>query len=333
MNQISIAICDADSAYGNKLAEYLLETGNVAKAEVYTDWNSVEADLNREKRDIWLINSGILKEAESLPLKEEMVCLAEERLGAREAALPHIYKYQSANVILQEMYALLAEHPTEICLRGSRKGHTIGLLSPWYDGLSLLTGLAVAQVLAEKGKGLYINTRGYCGMKLPEMEESHNLSDVLLSLRLGSTNGGASVMSGITTVGELGIMVPVEQAVLLGEVKAQDYHRLLEIIWQELSFDYVILEIQPELADTGRIIEECDMVYAFLKQEYGMDTVEQQLMSQEVKGKIQIIKIPERLQTGERYENSGSPVVAAGYFKEWIAQEIEREEGNEKGMP
>ena len=58
MNQISIAICDADSAYGNKLAEYLLETGNVAKAEVYTDWNSVEADLNEEKRDIWLINSG-----------------------------------------------------------------------------------------------------------------------------------------------------------------------------------------------------------------------------------------------------------------------------------
>ena len=58
MNQISIAICDADSAYGNKLAEYLLETGNVAKAEVYTDWNSVEADLNGEKRDIWLINSG-----------------------------------------------------------------------------------------------------------------------------------------------------------------------------------------------------------------------------------------------------------------------------------
>ncbi len=49
-----------------------------------------------KKRDIWLINSGILKEAESLPLKEEMVCLAEERLGAREAALPHIYKYQSA---------------------------------------------------------------------------------------------------------------------------------------------------------------------------------------------------------------------------------------------
>ena len=63
-----------------------------------------------------------------------------------------------------------------------------------------------------------------------------------------------------------------------------------------------------------------------------MDTVEQQLMSQEVKGKIQIIKIPERLQTGERYENSGNPVAAAGYFKEWIAQEIEREEGNGKGM-
>lgn len=70
MNQISIAICDADSAYGNKLAEYLLETGNVAKAKVYTDWNSVEADLNGEKRDIWLINSGLLKEAETLPLKK-----------------------------------------------------------------------------------------------------------------------------------------------------------------------------------------------------------------------------------------------------------------------
>lgn len=76
MNQISIAICDADSAYGNKLAEYLLETGNVAKAEVYTDWNSVEADLNEEKRDIWLINSGLLKEAETLPLKKEMVCVS-----------------------------------------------------------------------------------------------------------------------------------------------------------------------------------------------------------------------------------------------------------------
>ena len=64
-----------------------------------------------------------------------------------------------------------------------------------------------------------------------------------------------------------------------------------------------------------------------------MDTVEQQLMSQEVKGKIQMVKIPERLQAGEMYENSGNPVAAAGYFKEWVAQEIEREEDNERGMP
>lgn len=333
MNQISIAVCDADRIYGNKLAEYLMETGSVAKVDVYTDWDSVAADLEHEKKDIWLVNSGLLKEAKTLPLKEEMVCLAEERVGAREAALPHIYKYQSANVILQEMYALLAGHPAEICLRGSKKGSTIGLLSPWYDGVSLLAGLALAQVLAERGKVLYINTRGYCGMRLPEMEESHNLSDVLLSLRIGSTNGGASVLSGITSIGALSIMVPVNQSVLLGEIKAQDYHRLLEIIWQELSYDYVILEIQPELADTGRIIEECDNVYTFLRREYGSDVLEEQLMSQEAEGAVHIIKIPERLQINALQEHYSNPVAAAGYFKEWVAQEIEREEGKEKGMP
>lgn len=328
MNQISIAVCDADPVYGNKLAEYLLETKSVSKADVYTDWSSVEENLEKEKKDIWLINSGLLKEAENLPLKEEIVCLAEERLSAREAALPHIYKYQSANVILQEIYALLAGHPAEICLRGNKRGSTIGLLSPWYDGLSLLSGLALAQVLAERGKVLYVNTRGYCGMQLPEMKESHNLSDVLLSLRIGSTNGGASVMSGIITLGEISIMVPVDQAVLLGEVKAQDYHRLLEIIWQELSFDYVILEIQPELADTGKIIEECDKVYAFLKREYGIDKVEEQILSSETEGKIRMIKIPERLQPDELHENYSNPIAAAGYLKEWIAQEIDGEERN-----
>lgn len=87
MNQISIAICDADSAYGNKLAEYLLETGNVAKAEVYTDWNSVEADLNEEKRDIWLINSGLLKEAETLPLKKENGMSGRRTAGSKRGSI------------------------------------------------------------------------------------------------------------------------------------------------------------------------------------------------------------------------------------------------------
>ena len=153
MNQISIAICDADSAYGNKLAEYLLETGNVAKAKVYTDWNSVEADLNGEKRDIWLINSGLLKEAETLPLKKEMVCLAEERLGAREAALPHIYKYQSANVILQEMYARGFEfEPIDIFRAQSRSFQIVdGKLMPSLNSIDGL-GEKAADAIVEAAK-------------------------------------------------------------------------------------------------------------------------------------------------------------------------------------
>lgn len=326
MNRLSVAVCDEDSVYSRKLSEYLKDKGSLSKVCFFEAGRI--AELFAGESDICLIDSAIwsvMKEKLLQKVQEEpvcrklIICLAADEVAENVAECPRIYKYQSADIILQEIYQVIAKRTETGSVRGRKKGKTIGLISPWYDGMSLLAGIAMAGSLSGRGNVLYINSRGYHGMIFSaETKEQTDISDVLLALRIESGNAAAKIMSGTISYGKFSCMIPVHRAGQIADITGEDYARLLNTIWKSLEYDYVVIELQPELADFRRILEFCDAAYSFLKREYGRERLEGQLGKLQMQGFVQIEEFPKEIASYCNENTSIDPLVQAGCMQEWM---------------
>lgn len=346
MNRLSVVVCDEDSSYSRKLSEYLREKGKLADVCMCRT-DEAEAFYACGKQDVYLMDavvwaemqeklqgsttlpqeSGMQEDGESEIRKKQVICLASDEVAASVAECPRIYKYQSADVILQEMYKVIAGRAEACSVRGRKRGKTIGLLSPWYDGMSLLAGLAMADSLTDKGSVLYINSRGYHGM--PFVEEAGtktDISDIVLALRMQSGNAATKIMSGMVSCGDFSCMVPVYRAGQIADIAADDYEKLLEIIWKDMEYDYVVVELQPELAELPKILELCDVVYSFLKKEYGSETVEEQILGMQSETVIRVQYFPKAMVSYCDENIYGELLAQAGCMREWMEQLLEEGE-------
>lgn len=346
MNRLSVVVCDEDSSYSNKLSEYLREKGKltdvcVCKADeaesfyaagnqdIYlidaAVWAAIQEKLRDSKK--LLQESGERENRESGVRRKQIICLASDEVAESVADCPRIYKYQSADIILQEMYKVIVGRVEACSVRGRKRGKTIGLISPWYDGTSLLAGLAMSGSLAKKGSVLYINSRGYHGMPfVKETGTITDLSDVLLALRMQSGNAAAKIMSGTVSCGDFSCMVSVRRAGQIADIAADDYEKLIEIIWKNMEYDYVVMELQPELAELPKILELCDVVYSFLKKEYGSERIEEQIRGMQSNAAIKVQQFPKALTACCDENTYGEPLAQAGCMREWMEQLLEEGE-------
>lgn len=340
MNRLSVVVCDEDSSYSRKLSEYLREKGNLTSVSM-CETDEAESVYADGKQDVYLVDSAVWAaiqekrrnsgKKESEPQEagirdRQVICLASDEVAESVAECPRIYKYQSADVILQEMYKVIAGRPETAVVRGRKRGKTIGLVSPWYDGASLLAGIAAAGVLAKKGRVLYINSRGYHGMVLvAESGSKTDLSDVLLALRMQNGNAAAKIMSGIVPYGDFYCLVPVHCSRQIADITVEDYVNLLEIIWKDLEYDYVVVELQPELAEFQKILELCDEVYSFLKREYGSEALEGEIRKMQIGEMVRIQQFPKAMISYCDENVCMEPLAQSGCMREWMEQVLEED--------
>lgn len=323
MNQLSVIICDRDNSYAKNLAEYLMEKGNQSEVIAY---EMQPEEVLSKSCDLYLLDAEwVAAELESLnnAKKSQVICLAGDTIAESLEVFPRVYKYQSADKIIQELYDFLSKTEARGNIRMRERGCVIGLMSPWYDGVSLLCGIALAKSLKEKGSVLYMNSRGYHGFPLSEEgDERSDLSDVLLALRMQADNPGAKIMSGIVAAGDFSYMVPVRQAGQIADVTVQDYQNLFTCIWKELEYDYLVLELQPEMADVAELVKQCDEVYCFYKTEYAQEILFEQMNRDSMKDRIQRIKIPDSISVFCREAVQTDPLTQAEGMKDWMISAI-----------
>lgn len=324
MHKIMVAICDPDEEYSRRLGEYLLQTGRLADVVCLSEITGEEL---REKKDLWLVNGRLLSQWKEYATGEESVlCLTEDEMDAGCQELSQIYKYQSVDRILQGMYQELSRGSRPIQLRGKARGQLFLLYQPWYQGLQMLAGFALACCLTAKGKVLYVNPRGFHGMKMEDRQpETRDISDVLTAIRLGSGNMEQRLLAAIVSTEGPDYIRPVDSPVQVEGVETEDYMKLTEVIWQYLDYDYVVMELPTEQDGIREMFDAAEQVYCFLQKSYGASLLARQLSREE---KLTVCWIPEQLEIWYREHPCEDLLTDVNRVKEWILARGEEAEAH-----
>lgn len=342
MQQLEVVVCDEDADYGRRLSEYWMDRQELSTVRFIGQREEFVAQLEAAHSGVWLISAKLLQVWDKTVRKGRMdveesehpagigevslICLAEETVAEELAVYPCICKYQSADEILRQVYRCLAGTPVLQKQQNYKTGCVIGLCAPWYDGSALLAGLALCGYLSRKGKVLYINSRGYHGFCVEEgMADVQNLSDIILSLRKTEANAGAVVRSAILTMGETDYVVPVQAARQLEGMEAADLVRLLEVIRSELHYEYIVLELNPELPEIEKVLEQCGRRYGFLSPSYGTEQMRQMYSRIMEKWDFRIFPVPLPLYTEGVRMSGTQPELAAEGMGTWIEECMEEE--------
>lgn len=114
---------------------------------------------------------------------ESMILLSENK--EQEEGHKTVYKYQSADSVIQEVMAVLCRkhQPGSVCSGKTRYGF-IGVYSPVARSAKTLLALTIGQILGEEKAVLYLNMEAYSGFeKLFGLEDTGNLTDLFYFLR------------------------------------------------------------------------------------------------------------------------------------------------------
>ncbi|MBR1391578.1 MAG: hypothetical protein IJ567_09110 [Lachnospiraceae bacterium] len=325
MRKLAVAVCDPDGVYGEKLCEYLMQTGRLSDIRCY---QQITSSMKEEKRDLWMVHADLWTDwQENMSGNQEAVCLTEEVVSLQAEPVKKIYKYQSADLILQQMYESLTKAPLPGQTSGKTRGRLIVLYHPWYQGISLMAGVAVAADLSRLGRVLYINGRGYHGMPISQGERTgKNIADVISAKRLGTKNMEMRLLSAIISTDEVDYIRPAAISAQMEGAQSGDYMGLLETVWEYTDYDYVVLELPTGIENSEEILRAAEKRYCFLQKSYGEKNIIRQLQQLPQDCEVEIRRIPAQLATSYQDHPADELISDCSLIKNWIKRS-EQEEG------
>ena len=131
MKKNIIAVCDTEGEYACNFAEYLNSRKKVPfEAEAFTDVEKLCTYAGHNPPEILLIAEGDVDEQIEKLGAENVILLSEEKQQEQEGHKT-VYKYQSAESVIQEVMAYYVEHTSPVSdAVNSRKLDMIGIYSP-----------------------------------------------------------------------------------------------------------------------------------------------------------------------------------------------------------
>lgn len=262
MNHI-LAICDAQEAYASKLVNYInLKEGFPFQARYFSTPEKLNEFSKQQEVEVVLIS----EEFADMPGTE---CLADKRICLKEnASLPDIgqetvWKYQSCEDMMKEILALLAKEPGKYShIARKQKLKVIGFYSPIKRGMQTSFALTMGQLLAKRGKTLYLNMEACSGLDaLIGHEFVKDLSDLLYYLQNGN-NGISYYMCSITEqVGSLDILPPMRCQADLISITGREWLQLLYEIEVCTEYDYLLLDLSDSIQGLFDILRHCDRIF------------------------------------------------------------------------
>jgi len=276
MNHI-LAVCDAEEEYASKLADYLnLKEGfpfqvrhfsTVCKLMQFAKQQSVEAVLICEEYE---------RELMDLQMNLQVVILSENTIE-RETRKA-VCKYQNCEILIKEVLRILA-------WEGGKGSHIlrnvplkiIGLYSPVKRTMQTTFGLTMGQLLAKKGKVLYINMEGFSGINsMLRRSFQRDLSDLLYYLQNGRQGLAYILGSMVENVNGMDILPPMLCQMDLISIEAKEWLQLFYEIESQSDYEYLILDLSDSIQGLFEILRQCFVIYTMTEKDgFAMAKIDQ----------------------------------------------------------
>ncbi len=264
MKKSIFAICDPEAAYACSLAEYVNEKKLTPfEAQAFTGEESLLAYAEKHEIELLLLSTQI-KSSEARSLCPGRTILLSEGDGGTETEEPSVFKYQASDSLTREvMEYYIRDHPQpQLFAVNTKKTKLYGIFSPLGRTRKTSFALALGEVLAEKGKVLYLNFEEFSGFgELIGQENSTDMTDLIYFLRQKDENFLFHLSSVIRTLGGLEYIPPALSPLDLLEVSGEEWLAFLQEVAGFREYDAVLLDLSWQIDGLFAILKSCDRIY------------------------------------------------------------------------
>lgn len=263
MKKNMIAVCDTEGEYACNLAEYLNSRKKLPfEAEAFTDVEKLCTYADHNPPEILLIAEGDVDEQIEKLGTENVILLSEEKQQESEGHKT-VYKYQSADSVIQEVMAYYVEHTSPVLSAiNSKKLDMIGIYSPVGRCCKTLFALTVAQILGEEKQVLYLNMEDYSGFEtLFHLEEADNLTDFFYRFRCHDTLEPEEISKFVRTMGKMDFIPPAVSPEDIREIQSSEWVRFFELLRLGKTYETVVLDMGNSVEQAFQILGMCRCIY------------------------------------------------------------------------
>ena len=242
----TLAIYDWESEYANLLMDYLKRNQKkLLQIRVFTNLQSLKEYTKENSIQILLIN-------ESVPVDEinrdviKNICFLSEENTVSNTIYPVIYKYQSAEIIMKELFSYFPEYLLQGNIANSYEGKTkiISVFSIQADVIRQAFAFSLAEQSAAVKKTLYINL-DICPV-LSEFlghKAEKGLSELIYFLKQNPSNLNTKINGIITKRKNLDYLEGVSFGPDLFELTPEDITLWLRELQLNGDYDVILFDV------------------------------------------------------------------------------------------
>lgn len=267
MKKVTVALCETQDTYRERLAEFLMHRRG-GRFIVYTfSTQYVFREKQKENTfDLVLLGTGFEKVEQKEGEEGLYIRLAETPDWPQEMG-PTIFKYQSGEEILRCMFGYyLKLGRVSASINGGSKD-VIGVYSPTHSRLRTPFALTMAELLSGEKRVLYVNLGEWAGFGGWFEEEYHrDLADLLYLISGYGSQVEGLLESVLHTVNRVDYIPPMADAQLLNEARAEDYQELLQLLVEKTGYEVILLDFGVMVPGFFSLLNQCSSIYGVVDQ-------------------------------------------------------------------
>lgn len=263
MAQTILAICDGEVNYSERLYAYLRNKESESlKVIWFTRLNELEEYLVNRRIDILLICPKMYEESNNLSNTDLVILLSSEKYSS-EDGIAHIYKYQSAETIYKSVMRYCSMNNQAVIRRNCDKPLSIiGVYSPVKRSFQTTFAITAGQILAEKGKTLYINFESFSGFdSVMASKNKSDLMDLMYFWSCGAENFSYRLGSVLERIGSLDYIPPVHSFMNYEGISGKQWIEFIKAFEEYTDYEYLILDLSENVNGLFDVLRLCSKVY------------------------------------------------------------------------
>lgn len=266
MKKVSIAICDGENIYRERLAEYFIrKKGELLQIATFSNKRRFAEGRRSRKFDIVLWCRGFEEILEKK--EEEMYIFLSETPEWEKEDMPVIFKYQSAEEILRKIFSFYLELGRENNSICQKEKEIVAVYSPTRSRLQTPFALTLAQIFAEEKKVLYVNLGEWAGFgQWLQQEYQRDLADLLYLMSGYGSQAQGLLECVLHTVNHMDYIPPMADAQLLCETRETDYRELLNFLTDKTDYEVIFLDFGIMIPGFFSLLDKCNKIYGVIDQ-------------------------------------------------------------------
>lgn len=263
MNMDVLAIYDDEQNYSEKLYEYFCKKQkNDMEVVLFTSFEALMRYCGNSVPSVLLISEDYRERAELHGIQNILW------LSRSKNCFPgSIYKYQSAMGIYNEVFRFCSENGAgtsskKIREKGSGSFTIYGIYSPIKRAYQSTFAITLGQLLAKKGKCIYLNFESFSGFDSVMAPGTRaDLMDLLYFWQCGGNNFSFRLDSVIDHIGSLDYVPPIQSYLNLQGIGATEWIEFIKAFEEYTDYEYMILDLSENVNGLFDVMKLCSRIF------------------------------------------------------------------------